>query len=411
MATPRIIPALADLTQDIAGPVPLPLLYAWAEGEQDAARAETLLEPFRIDGIVVSSDTTGLSRLTKERDLLDVLALISEPKQILHAFAVGIGGRPIGRWVADNTQVYYPPGIGAPAIVAAMFEAGRRVTCELTIGVGMCAHQGTFYELGGGLYGLDAHIVEKLAEHHAGPGEILVTAQVRERCVADFSFEPRADLSAFAESAVFSLRRAPSARHLDPQDRRYPHPYPADFYENLLAYKRSADRDGIRQAIYDRYLQRSVIVFLSRAREPGASWNGPGLLDDLLANVLLDSLVMGLEGVRTHVAGLGSGIGILTFADVSEALDTAQSLRKRFNANGLRVKIGIASGPVLLFPNPHGPSGIAGTRVNVASKISEDAGVAGQIHIAADVVSQLAAVEGVPFEIPVGGVVLHGIRI
>jgi class 3 adenylate cyclase len=411
MATPRIIPALADLTQDIAGPVPLPLLYAWAEGEQDAARAETLLEPFRIDGIVVSSDTTGLSRLTKERDLLDVLALISEPKQILHAFAVGIGGRPIGRWVADNTQVYYPPGIGAPAIVAAMFEAGRRVTCELTIGVGMCAHQGTFYELGGGLYGLDAHIVEKLAEHHAGPGEILVTAQVRERCVADFSFEPRADLSAFAESAVFSLRRAPSARHLDPQDRRYPHPYPADFYENLLAYKRSADRDGIRQAIYDRYLQRSVIVFLSRAREPGASWNGPGLLDDLLANVLLDSLVMGLEGVRTHVAGLGSGIGILTFADVSEALDTAQSLRKRFNANGLRVKIGIASGPVLLFPNPHGPSGIAGTPVNVASKISEDAGVAGQIHIAADVVSQLAAVEGVPFEIPVGGVVLHGIRI
>jgi class 3 adenylate cyclase len=411
MATPRIIPALADLTQDIAGPVPLPLLYAWAEGEQDAARAETLLEPFRIDGIVVSSDTTGLSRLTKERDLLDVLALISEPKQILHAFAVGIGGRPIGTWVADNTQVYYPPGIGAPAIVAAMFEAGRRVTCELTIGVGMCAHQGTFYELGGGLYGLDAHIVEKLAEHHAGPGEILVTAQVRERCVADFSFEPRADLSAFAESAVFSLRRAPSARHLDPQDRRYPHPYPADFYENLLAYKRSADRDGIRQAIYDRYLQRSVIVFLSRAREPGASWNGPGLLDDLLANVLLDSLVMGLEGVRTHVAGLGSGIGILTFADVSEALDTAQSLRKRFNANGLRVKIGIASGPVLLFPNPHGPSGIAGTPVNVASKISEDAGVAGQIHIAADVVSQLAAVEGVPFEIPVGGVVLHGIRI
>jgi class 3 adenylate cyclase len=411
MATPRIIPALADLTQDIAGPVPLPLLYAWAEGEQDAARAETLLEPFRIDGIVVSSDTTGLSRLTKERDLLDVLALISEPKQILHAFAVGIGGRPIGRWVADNTQVYYPPGIGAPAIVAAMFEAGRRVTCELTIGVGMCAHQGTFYELGGGLYGLDAHIVEKLAEHHAGPGEILVTAQVRERCVADFSFEPRADLSAFAESAVFSLRRAPSARHLDPQDRRYPHPYPADFYENLLAYKRSADRDGIRQAIYDRYLQRSVIVFLSRAREPGASWNGPGLLDDLLANVLLDSLVMGLEGVRTHVAGLGSGIGILTFADVSEALDTAQSLRKRFNANGLRVKIGIANGPVLLFPNPHGPSGIAGTPVNVASKISEDAGVAGQIHIAADVVSQLAAVEGVPFEIPVGGVVLHGIRI
>jgi class 3 adenylate cyclase len=411
MATPRIIPALADLTQDIAGPVPLPLLYAWAEGDQDAARAETLLEPFRIDGTVISSDTTGLSRLTKERDLLDVLALISEPKQILHAFAVEIGGRPIGTWVADNTQAFYPRTIEAGSILAAMFEAGRRVTCELTIGVGMCAHEGTFYELGGGLYGLDAHIVEKLAEHHAGPGEILATGKVSERCATDFAFEPRPDLSAFAESAVFSLRRAPAARHLDPQNRRYPHPYPADFYESLLAYKRSPERDRIRQDIYERYLQPAVVVFLSRAREPGASWNGPGLLDDLVANVVLDSLVMGLDGARDHVAGLGSGIGILAFAGVGEALDAAQSLRKRFTANGLRVKIGIASGPVLLFSNPRGPSGIAGTPVNVASKISEDAGVAGQIHVAADVASQLAAVDGAPFEIPVGGVVLHGIRI
>ena len=138
MATPRIIPALADLTQDIAGPVPLELLYAWAAGDQHAARAESLLEPFRVDGIVVSSDTTGLSRLTKERDLLEVLALISEPKQILHAFAVEIGGRPIGTWVADNTQACYPRNVEAPTILAAMFEAGRRVTCELTVGVGMC---------------------------------------------------------------------------------------------------------------------------------------------------------------------------------------------------------------------------------------------------------------------------------
>ena len=220
MPTPRIIPALADLTQDIAGPVPLPLLYAWAAGDQDEARAETLLEPFRIDGTVVSSDTTGLSRLTKERDLLDVLALISEPKQILHAFAVEIGGRPIGTWVADNTQAYYPPAIDAKTILAAMHEAGRRVTCELTIGVGMCAHEGTFYELGGGLYGLDAHIVEKLAEHHAGPGEILVTGKVSGRCGSDYAFEPRPDLSAFAESAVFSLRRAPSPGPIDPQNRR-----------------------------------------------------------------------------------------------------------------------------------------------------------------------------------------------
>src|SRR5688572_6623293 len=130
MALPRIIPALADLTQDMAGPVPVSLLYDWAAGDQDDTRATTLLDPYRIAGTVVSSDTSGLSRLTKEKDLLDVLALISEPKQILHAIGVEIGGRPVGTWVADNTQIFYPPSIDPPDIVRGMTEAEHRITCE-----------------------------------------------------------------------------------------------------------------------------------------------------------------------------------------------------------------------------------------------------------------------------------------
>lgn len=411
MATPKIIPALADLTQDIAGPVPLALLYAWAEGEQDDARADALLAPFRLEGIVVSSDMSGLSRLTKERDLLDVLALISQPKQILHAFGTEIGGRAIGTWVADNTQVYYPPEVEAPKIVAAMFEAGRRIACELTIGVGISVHAGAFYELGGGLYGLDAHIVEALAEHHAGPGEIVATAGITARCGDGFLFRPREDLAVFGEIGIATVKAAPPLQQFAPEERPYPHPYPAEFFDLLVALKGSEDTAAVRRQIYDRYLQRAVVVFLARTRDDGASWNGAGLLDDLVANVLLDALVTGLDDVRGHVAGLGGGLGILTFTGAGEAFDAAQALRRRFNANGLRVKIGIASGPVLLFSNPRGPSGITGSPVNVASKISEDAGVPGMINLSADVAAQLPNLAGAPFEIAVGGVVLHGITV
>ncbi len=35
MAAPRPIPALADLTRDIAGPVPVRLLQDWASGRAD----------------------------------------------------------------------------------------------------------------------------------------------------------------------------------------------------------------------------------------------------------------------------------------------------------------------------------------------------------------------------------------
>lgn len=412
MAPPRIIPALADLTQDMAGPVPVSLLYAWAAGDQDDTRATALLDPYRVAGTVVSSDTSGLSRLTKERDLLDVLALISEPKQILHAIGVEIGGRPVGTWVADNTQIFYPPAIATSDIVCGMTEAEHRITCELPVGVGMCVHSGAFYELGGGLYGRDAHIVEFIAEHHAGPGEILVTTAVRDGCPETFQFRPRNDLDGHGAGAIFSLSHAPGMRHLEAANRRYPHPWPAEFFDRLLGLKTSSEQDSLRQQIYDTYLKRLVVVFVSRDRERGAAPTTTALLDELIANVLFDALITGLDVARGHIAGLGGGLGILTFDGAPEALEAADALRRRFAANSLAIKVGMASGAVLYFPNPRGPSGIAGNPVNIASKISEDAGLAGRINIASDVASQLPPQAGAaPFEITIGGVVLHGITV
>jgi len=405
----RIIPALADLTQDIAGPVPLELLYAWATSEQDDASADGLLAPFLIHGTVVSTDTSGLSRMTTERDLLDVLCLISEPKQIVHGIGLEIGGRPIGMWVADNTQMFYPQTVPAAAVVDAMWEAEHRIACELPVAVGMCVHKGTFYELGGGLYGTDAHIVETAAEYDAGPEEVLVTEPVRLDCPAEYEFKLRADLHDTVP--IHSLVRAAGMRHLDVERLPFPHPYPQPFFDRLQVFKRAAQRDPLRQEIYGAYLRESVIVFLARAHDASAGWDGAGLLDDLVANVLLDALVSGLDGISGHIAALGGGLGILNFNTATEAIDAAQALQRRFQANSVNVKIGVASGPVLFFSNPRGPSGIAGKPVNVASKISEDRGLVGRINIAADVAAQLPAVEGDPFEIALGGVVLRGITL
>src|ERR1044071_1724090 len=114
MAETKIIPALADLTQDIAGPVPVQLLQDWASGQQDVAAAQALLDPFRIEGTVVASDTAGLSKLTESKELVEVISLISRPKEIVHALGVEVGGRPIGVWIADNTEMYYPAKVAVP---------------------------------------------------------------------------------------------------------------------------------------------------------------------------------------------------------------------------------------------------------------------------------------------------------
>lgn len=411
MSLPKVIPALADLTQDIAGPVPLDLLQSWAAGTQDLERAGSLLEGFRIEGCVVSSDTSGLSKLTVARDLLDVLALVSAPKEVLHAVGVAIGGKAIGTWVADNTQMFYPGSIAADAILAGMGEAQVRIAASSEVSVGMCVHDGIFYEVGGGLYGHDADLVEHLAEHEARGGEVLVTPAVIDRLgnPRDFAFQPRPDLAA---ARVATLQPGPRLPELAATDIRYPHPYPAEFFERLAELRAAAYRDDLRRAIYATYLQERVIVFLAREREEAP---GPGLstlLDSLVTNALMDTIVRGMAGSQEHLAGLGGGIGILAFESARQALDYAHAVRARFLQNGLPVKIGIDLGPVLRFSTSLGRSGIAGDAVNVASKISEDAGTAGRISLTSrvkDAVGELS--DATPFELTISNVTLTGVTL
>src|SRR4051812_13225171 len=120
MALPKIIPALADLTQDIAGPLPVELLQSWGAGQQDLNAAQKLLTSFAIEGSVVSTDTSGLTKLTEQKDLIDVIAIISKPKEIVHALGTEIGGRAIGTWVADNSEMFYPANVKAGDVLDAM---------------------------------------------------------------------------------------------------------------------------------------------------------------------------------------------------------------------------------------------------------------------------------------------------
>lgn len=414
MPLPKVIPALADVTQDIAGPVPLELLQNWAGGTQDLERAGSLLEAFRINGFVVSSDTSGLSKLTAERDLLDVLSLISAPKEILHAVGVAIGGKAIGTWVADNTEMFYPASIAPDLILSAMAEAQIRVAAASEVGIGMCVHGGNFYEVGGGLYGRDAETVEELAENHARGGEVLVTTSVIDGLAEPraFTFRPRPDLRAHHEAGVATLEPGPRLPQLDAADTRYPHPYPAEFFERLREIRTSPDAVRLRQAIYDSYLDERVIVFLSRDREADAAGGLGGLLDSLVTNALMGTIVRGMEASRDHLAGVGGGIAILSFDSPGQALDYARAVRSRFLENGLPVKIGIDRGPVLSFSNNLGPSGIAGDAVNIASKISEDAGTPGRINLTTRAAEGLGRLpDATPFQVALSNVTLTGVTI
>jgi class 3 adenylate cyclase len=412
MPFPKIIPAMADLTQDIAGPLPLGLLQNWASGTQDLSTAEKLLLGFRIEGTVVSTDASGLSRLSGETELLEVLARISQPMEIVFALGTEIGGRAIGTWVADNTEMYYPLSIAPETVLDAMNEVQYRINRSAAIRIGMCAHSGTFYEIGGGLYGNNARIVEYAAESYAGPGEILVTSALISRITipSAYKLQSRPDLQHLYPGGISRLLAGGRLSALSGEPKGYPHPFTSEFFEMFRGLRRAEAAETIKRQIYSDYGRERAVLFVTREPSSESADNLASLLDDLLANVLVDAIVRQTGGVAGHISNSVGGLAILTWETSDEALEIGRRLLARFNENGLPVRIGIDYGTVLMFDDKSGGAGIVGDPVNISSKLSEDIGEAGKIRITKRAAKRLSdASIGYPFEKEISGVRIRGV--
>ena len=159
----RFPPGFFDLPPDAGQRLPLEMISAWTRSDQTRERATTLLAPCTLRGLVVSTDTAGLTRLTEERSLIEILAMVSRPKELVHAYGRAIGGVPIGVWAADNTQMFYPEAVAPDHVIGMLLTLMDRIGAECEVGIGACVHEGIFYELGQCLYGPDADRVEAIA--------------------------------------------------------------------------------------------------------------------------------------------------------------------------------------------------------------------------------------------------------
>ena len=411
MKFPKMIPAFADLTQDIAGPLPLDLVKGWVEGTQDEAAAEARLGRFAIEGTVVSTDTSGLSRMTQERDLLDVLSMVSGPKEIVHALGTDIGGRAVGTWVADNTQMFYPSTVPFDVVIGAMLEAQARIAATLEVRIGMCAHHGRFFDIGSGLYGADADLVEYVAEQFAAPGEVLVTREVADTLARDaaFTLEPRESLSVVHAPGVFTVTSGRSWAHLPATNPDYPHGFTDEVFQALRDV-RGARADDARTRVY-RSVEDRIIVFAARERTRAPETSAADLLDIFVRDLALDAIVRHVPDAAEHVASLGGGIAILSFDNGDRALKVATAMRDQGVEMGLPLKVGMDAGPVLTVGRLRGPSGISGDAVNLASKLSEDLGLENTVSATTRAAARLSVPAwATPFTERVSRIELTGVR-
>lgn len=106
------------------------------------------------------------------------------------------------------------------------------------------------------------------------------------------------------------------------------------------------------------------------------------VLNDLALSLAMKTigarLLEGTGGAENKTAG---PLGIYTFADCREALAFARGFRRTLREPGIASRIGIGHGEVLVFRLEQGGHDIAGTPVNLASKMAQDKGEFGSIYL------------------------------
>jgi class 3 adenylate cyclase len=374
---------LFDVTQDIIGALPLKLVEQWLGSEQNDAAALKLLESHKVQGYSVSSDSVGLTKLAQQKGLLEILAIINQPKKILYGYGKAIGGESVGIWAADNTQMFYPDSLSAATLVSAMLTIQDAIAnCQIQIGIG--AHYGSFYEISGGLYGAEADAIEELAENHTCGGEIVISQALCDRLPSNHNFilEKRDDLNPTIGN-IYRVLDGERLSGLQPIDQRYPIPYSEDFYADLLAYETRLTDQDFAQSLVDKYIQNKVVVLIESKNEAVES-HEVSMFNQLSFSALMKDIGLRLlDQASAAEIKVVSSLGIYAFDNAIAAVNFAQTFRQELAKQDITCRIGIDHGEVLIFNLPFGTRDIAGCPVNVASKMAQDKGEFGKLYLSA----------------------------
>lgn len=366
----KILASLADLRQEAAGTVPVEVIKSWETSSKQSHDQNEILRPFEREGYYVTTDSAGLSRMTAERTLIEVMKLVSEPKEIIFEHGRAIGGRGVGIWAADNSAMFYDASrVRADQLLEKMAAAQKQIHGgPLQIGMGI--HRGKFWELGMSLFGEQAELIESISEDFTEAQEIVLSENVKAELQSDWHGQLmlREDLNNF-KTPFYRLNydQIGDSSGLDrawldnpKPENFYPFPFSSDFF---LAMKRN------NQAELESFYKNKVVILIKNYHHKERL-----LLQELTDWVVVNAVWMEVaQKYDVEVVKSNGDLGIFVADRDSEAVEFAEDLLISSRSGNDRVSIGLCRGDVLLFKLDGGAGkDIAGGAVNIASKISED---------------------------------------
>jgi class 3 adenylate cyclase len=414
----QFIASLADLKMDIAGRIPAGIIKEWVGSNRSAESHRALLEPYLLRGYCVCSDTAGLSKMTASKSLVEVMKIVSRPKELVFSAGSALGGKAIGVWAADNTEMFYPENTDIEKLLEALICVNRKLEEEGAVKIGVGVHAGEFYELGKGLFGEDAAMIERVAEDETAGGEIVITESVKKKLPSRWygRLKARADIEDSGGETVYTLDYGDYPA--DPGfvfsgSARYPIPFPDEFF-NLITDP-ALDGKTLEKRVREKFLLRKTVIFV-KVFPPRREL----LLEELTEWVVMNTILLEImPKYKIALVKSNGDLGIFTADDPEEAVAFSCAVLDELRGSGDSAAIGVASGEILFFDLGGGEYDLAGNAVNIASKISEDAGIlnAINVHESAAFDSGNAPAAGAagmawqPFSLEKSGVVLRGLRL
>lgn len=363
-------PAFFDIASVRETLLPQEILEEWIASSGNSEDAERLLAPYIVYGTVLISDAGGLSKLSSEYDLIDLLSIIHAPKKTIHALGSAIGGVSVGRWVADNTTMFFPEDTSKDALRNLL----QSLQCHLSshkvrTGVGM--HTDYFYKIGDTLFGPALERFDEIAENEVNAGEVWVSQEASTHLELEkhFGLTP----STSPEFHVLPSFEAPAMDVLENQT-SYPHAFSEDFYSMLDIYTATGD-SSVKIVMTQLCSVTKSVVFLKYHAQPGTTLSS--FMDRVLISLLWKKKVAEVAEICTMQCIKADGsIAILLADDGGHVKNQASTLIDFLKTNGFEVSMGVDTGEIFLF-NLGGGMDVAGEAVNVASKLSEDLGEKG----------------------------------
>lgn len=375
--SPTALASLFDAASQLEPAVPLELLMAWSASDQSEATAEALMADYRVEGTCMLGDASGLSRLSRELPLAEVLAMLHKPKSMVMAAGLEAGGEAINGWTADNTALWFPAHV-SPNIVARcaadLIASFQPLPFQMSFGL----HYGAFYKVGNVLLGPAFQTLEHIAENEVPAGKIWAST--------DFCGQTGAAYPVAHEGhglCMHDIHSAGEASRCFADCRvAYPHAFDGTFFRLLDMYARASleEMPVLRESLEAHASREGFVLFFAYRLSDTSGL--VGVLSQQLEDTMLRSRFA--EMPMPPGAGwikAGGGIGIVQGESLEALLDAAKQIGTLCAELEVEVAFGIDHGEYFLFEQHDGDKDVAGSPINIASKLSEDAGEMGSILI------------------------------